>query len=166
MSAVSYCGRYRILEAGIGDAYTVLRDLSHDERAEAERLGVKLDPTYREVAEGRAFVVKPTRPPYTPLVLFGVSEEGCIWLLPSQYCVEHHGRMLGNRRICRWFIEHCFELAGPKATTLYNGVTGEATSIINWLKKCCGARFTSKPIPTKHNGALALPFIIDRPVHV
>jgi hypothetical protein len=162
---ISYCGRYRVGEATIGDAHVVLSDLSHAEEAERVRLGIDLNPTYQEVADGRAFAVTTTKRPYTTLVIFGVSEDGAIWLLPSQHCVEKHGRMLGNKRICQWFIEHCFSLV-PMAERLTNCVTPEGAEIINWLKKCAGARFADTPVPTKHTGALALPFIIERPSHL
>lgn len=165
MNPLSYCGRYRIREAGIGDAFTVLSDLSHEEAAEGERLGVNVKDTYKEVAQGHAFAVTTASRPYQTLVIFGVNEHGYVWLLPSQSCVEQHGRMLGNKRICRWFLEYAFSLA-PKAIRLFNGVTPEGKSIINWLKKCCGARFAEKPEPTVHNGAYALPFYIERPVNV
>jgi hypothetical protein len=155
------------VEATIGDAYTVLSDLSREEDQERVRLGITdMGPTYKEVAAGRAFAVVTASRPYKTLVLFGVNPEGFIWLLPSQQCVEQHGRMLGNKRICRWFIEHCFTLAGPKAKVLFNGVTPDGKSIINWLKKCCGARFSNTPVPTTHNGALALAFFIERPANV
>jgi hypothetical protein len=42
------------------------------------------------------------------------------------------------------------------------GVTPEGTGIINWLKKCCGARFANTTAPTTHGGAPALPFYIER----
>lgn len=165
MNPISYCGRYRIREATIGDAHTVLTDLSHEEAREGDRLGVNLRDTYKEVAMGRAFAVTTAVPAYKTLVIFGVNEEGFIWLLPSQLCVEKHGRMLGSKRICQWFLEYAFSLA-PGAERLFNGVTAEGASIINWLKKCCGAQFAEKTEPTVHNGALALPFYIERPAHV
>lgn len=163
---LSHCGRYRIREAGIGDAYTVLSDLSHAEEEERVRLGVDLAPTYKEAAEGRTFAVVTTAFPHVTLVIFGVSLDGAIWLLPSQHCVEKHGRMLGSRRICRWFIEHAFSLV-PRARVLFNGVTPEATSIIKWLKKCCGARFGMETFETETpTKAKAYPFFIERPANV
>jgi hypothetical protein len=166
VSPISYCGRYRIREAGFGDAHTVLNDLSHEEAAEGERLGITdLGPTYQEAADGRAFAVTTTSRPYTTLVIFGVNTAGGIWLLPSQHCVEKHGRMLASKRICRWFIEAAFTLA-PAAKFLFNGVTPDGTRIINWLKKSAGARFADTPVPSIRNGALVLPFTIERPAHV
>ncbi|SKA17775.1 hypothetical protein SAMN02745126_04005 [Enhydrobacter aerosaccus] len=153
--------------AEIGDAITVLTDLSEVEEEERVRLGINdFEPTYRQVDMGRVFVVVASKAPRVALAIFGVNEHGFIWFLPSQYAVEHHGRMLADKRMCRWFIEHCFALAGPEVKTLYNGVTPEGTKIINWLKKSCGARFSNTPVPTEHNGALALPFFIDRPNHL
>jgi hypothetical protein len=163
VNPISFCGRYRIREAGFGDAYTVLTDLSHEEAAEVARLGITdMRPTYQEVADGRAFAVTTARHPFRTLVIFGANTAGGIWLLPSQHCVEVHRKMLASKRICQWFIEAAFTLA-PAAKFLFNYVTPEGTRIINWLKKSAGARFAETPVPSMRNGALALPFTIERP---
>lgn len=163
MASISSCGHYRITPATIGDAYTVLSDLSRDEAEEGQRLGItSFSNTYEEVANGRCYAVRTTARPYKTLVIFGANPDGAIWLLPSQYCVECHGRMLASKRICQWFIEHAFSLV-PAAPALFNCVTPAGTKIINWLKRSAGARFADKPTPTKLNGALALTFRINRP---
>lgn len=171
MNSISYNGKYWVREASVGDIVKVTSDISRDEMDEARRLGIKdpLKDAMAALADNRVYSVVPTRPPYTPLVIFGANKEGYIWLLPTQHCIDHHGRMLANPRICRWFIEHCFELIdrdGGEPKVLFNGVTPEATRIIRWLKKSCGARFSNTPLPTTLKGADALPFFIDRPAHV
>jgi hypothetical protein len=164
--SVSHCGRYTLRRAAFADAQTVLTDLSHEEADEGKRLGiVEYSSTYQEVATGRSFAVTTAERPFKTLVIFGVNTAGGIWLLPSQHCVEKHGRMLANKRICQWFLEYAFSLI-PEAPYLFNYVTPEGKRIINWLEKSAGARFAADPVPSTRNGAIALPFIIENSRHV
>lgn len=146
------------------EVLSVLHDLSHEEASERDRLGISSSTLLEEEASaGRAnaawdFANLLEGP---PLAIFGATEQGAIWMLPTQFCAEHHKRLLSERNMA-WIIRQCFEIAG-NPSVLANGVTLEGGRIIDWLKRTCHAKFFARPVATQFNGRLALPFVIHRP---
>lgn len=163
-SPLSPCGKYRCIEASVSSVYHVLQNLSEDETAERDRLGLKdKDLTlYDQVAEERAYQVITVARPNATLLVFGATKEGAAWLLPTQQCVDKHSRFLAGKKSCEWILSWCWHLS-PDKGMLMNGVTAEATRVIEWLKRSMGATFLGPPTPTAVNGALALPFYFHRP---
>lgn len=164
--SVDPTGRYRIIPASIGGAYSVLTNLSVAELQEIERLGAKRfqHGIYKAVAEDRAWTIVDPQQKSVPLALLGYSPEGTIWFLPTELCVHAHKRSLANKEIVNWAVSYLFEqLPEGFPKTLSNGVTEDAKDIRAWLTRIVGARFSEKAQPTKYNGVLALKFTVDKP---
>lgn len=158
--------KLRIIPAYVTAARLVLSYLSKDEAEERDRLGIKdNEGILKEVREGRAFMVIDHIEPWHRLAIFGVTAEGCIWFLPTQYFVDNYPRQFADKRVMQWVIDWCYEFAVVKKlpTTMWNGVTPQASSRLRkWLTRILKVRFVGEPIPTVINGWPAQPFVVPK----
>lgn len=171
LTSVSPRGTLRIIPAYPRAAWEVLNNLSRVEVEERARLGLDASygATFKEVEERRAFLLISHIRPWELYAVFGVTEVGAIWFLPTQEFVDKHPRELADPSNIQWVIDFCYDFAedvGIPCNILFNGVTPENRTVMNWLRRAANARFFSA-VPSETNGAELHPFVLARsPTHV